>query len=99
MTLEEAKRILDPKTSREALEEIEYYHGFDGERAKIEAVNDAIKIACEAIDKQITKKPEIVIKDNKYQYCCCPNCGNEYIVAGLRYCVDCGQRLDWGEEK
>ncbi len=45
MTREEAIRILDPKTTGEALAEIEYYHGFSGKTAAIQAVSDACEIA------------------------------------------------------
>ena len=45
MTKEEAARILDPETSRDALCEIEYYNGFSGEKAVKEAVTDACRIA------------------------------------------------------
>lgn len=45
MTREEAIRILDPETSTAALVEIEYYHGFAGHIARVEAVNEACKIA------------------------------------------------------
>lgn len=38
MTREEAIRILDPETTVEALAEIEYYHGFNGRNAAVQAV-------------------------------------------------------------
>lgn len=49
MTHEEAARILDPETSRDALAEIEYYGGFRGEGAVLEAVNEACRIAAEVL--------------------------------------------------
>lgn len=51
MTNEEAARILDPETTREALDEIEYYTGFRGEETVLEAVNDACRIAADALRK------------------------------------------------
>ena len=51
MTLEEAKKILHPDTTFEALAEIEYYGGFNGGEAKVKACDEACLIACEAIDK------------------------------------------------
>ena len=51
MTYDEARRILHPDTTREALAEIEYYGGFKGAEAKIEAVREACLVACEALDK------------------------------------------------
>lgn len=41
MTIDEAIRILDPKTTAEALAEIEYYGGFRGEEAMTKACDDA----------------------------------------------------------
>ncbi len=51
MTYEEAKRILHPDTTFDALAEIEYYAGFTGKEAKLKAVDEACIIACEALDK------------------------------------------------
>lgn len=45
MTREEAIRILDPETTAEALAEIEYYNGFSGKTAKVQAVSEACEIA------------------------------------------------------
>ena len=45
MTIEEAIRILDPATTGEALAEIEYYNGFSGHTACVQAVSDACEIA------------------------------------------------------
>ena len=45
MTREEAIRILDPETTGEALAEIEYYNGFSGKTAAVQAVSDACEIA------------------------------------------------------
>ena len=58
MTYEEARRILHPDTTREALVEIEYYGGFKGAEAKIKAVNEACLVACEAIDRIMEKNDE-----------------------------------------
>lgn len=53
MTAAEAKRIIHPDTTVEALAEIEYYGGFSGEKAEIAAVDEACLVACVALDKQI----------------------------------------------
>lgn len=52
MTAEEAIRILAPETTFEALTEIEYYGGFNGERAQISAVNEACRLAVAALRVQ-----------------------------------------------
>lgn len=41
MTLEEACRLLDPNTTAEELAKIEYYNGFNGKKACIEAIDEA----------------------------------------------------------
>ena len=49
MTRQEAIRILDPATTVEALAEIEYYAGFSGATAKVNAVTEACEIAVAAL--------------------------------------------------
>jgi hypothetical protein len=55
MTIHEAIRILDPFTTGQALNEIEYYAGFSGKQAKIMAVNDACEIAVKYLKKVVEK--------------------------------------------
>lgn len=52
MTREEAIRILDPETTGEALAEIEYYGGFSGKTAAVQAVSDACILAVSALREQ-----------------------------------------------
>ena len=52
MTREEAIRILDPVTTGEAMEEIEYYGGFSGRAAVVQAVLDACVLAVAALREQ-----------------------------------------------
>lgn len=52
MTREEAIRILDPETTEEALAEIEYYNGFNGKTAAVQAVSDACVLAVAALREQ-----------------------------------------------
>lgn len=47
MTVEQAIRLLDPATAIEALAEIEYYRGFDGQIAAGQAFRDACIFACD----------------------------------------------------
>lgn len=51
MTIDDAIRILDPKTTAEALAEVEYYGGFSGQEAVIKAVEDACRIAIAALER------------------------------------------------
>lgn len=52
MEREEAIRILDPETTGEALAEIEYYNGFTGKTAAVQAVSDACVLAVAALREQ-----------------------------------------------
>ena len=52
MTREEAIWILDPETTGEALAEIEYYNGFSGKTAAVQAVLDACILAVAALREQ-----------------------------------------------
>lgn len=91
MTYEAAKRILHPDTTREALAEI----GFKGKEKLQDAVDEACLIACEALDKQIPKKPrDIRAYPNEAKFADCPVCG-QVVVAWAPYCDQCGQAIDW----
>ncbi len=98
MTAEEAIRILHPSTTAETLAEIEYYGGFNGEKAKRAAIGDARLVACEALDKQMPKKliceRERSSPFGEDDYAYCPRCENP-LPNGVNYCEVCGQRLDW----
>lgn len=52
MTRQEAIRILDPETTGEAIAEIEYYGGFTGKTAAVQAVSDACVLAVAALREQ-----------------------------------------------
>lgn len=64
MTHEEAARILDPETSREALAGIGYYGGFRGEDAVLEAANDACRIAAEVLRSDLLARAEAAEAEN-----------------------------------
>lgn len=62
MTREEAIRILDPETTIEALAEIEYYAGFSGPTAKVQAVDAACVIAVSdmrAMQELVTNRSQL----------------------------------------
>jgi len=61
----------------------------------------AIKMAIEALQKQIPKKIRVgKVKGHMLDGYHCPNC-MEWFVEKLEfeYCPMCGQRIDWGSEK
>lgn len=65
MTVEEAIRILDPETTKEAISEISYYAGFNRDGV-IDKVNEACVIACN-IMKEYLEDREIAT-DNGCSY-------------------------------
>ena len=58
MTAEEAIKILDHKTYSDAISEIEYYAGFNGQDAKAAAVLEACTMAIAALRAQQTPSGE-----------------------------------------
>lgn len=89
MTAAEAKRIIHPDTTAEALEE------FESENAEIAAVDEACLVACAALDKQIPKKP----RETRCALMCA-SCGHKITEKGCKklhrnYCKKCGQKIDW----
>lgn len=95
MTYEEAKRILHPDTTREALAEI----GFKGKEKLQDAVDEAFLMACEALDKQIPQRPINLSNAPLDAYCAifrCPRCkGRLKIKSKGAYCDKCGQAITW----
>lgn len=97
MTAAEAKRIIHPDTTAEALAEIK------SQNAKVAAVDEACLVACAALDKQIPKKPtNFAIDDNGYAIydCECPTCGQSHReLFPFGFCIHCGQKIYWGDIK
>ena len=73
---------------------------------------EAIQIAIQALEKQIPKKIEIRKATNddieselrdfitvKGRICRCPSCRCCIHISELKYCWECGQKLDWSDEE
>ena len=58
MTIAQAIHLLDPETTVEAIAEVEYYHGFNGRTAAIQAITEASIIACEIMRKYMEDNHE-----------------------------------------
>ena len=92
-------------TKIEAIKELQV--GYLGDT---ENLVQAKHIAINAIQKQIPKKlirrratdddVENELRDfitRKGEICRCPACGDCIAIYELKYCMECGQKLDWGE--
>ena len=76
---------------------------------RITAFFQGLSVAKEALEKQIPKKPDYEgdgYADGElvYDRAICPCCGNDDFEEGInnwgcKFCPDCGQALDWSDEK
>ncbi len=57
-----------------------------------EAIQEAMDMGIEAIEKQIAKKLHIYANGTEH----CPNCDYDNTALGFKVCVECGQHLKWG---
>lgn len=59
-------------------------------------IAEALKMAIEALEKQIKKKPLNVTYDDGYlEYWNCPNCHIQHSEEIKVFCDVCGQAIDW----
>lgn len=91
MTEQIAIHCLKAIICEEVCEECELY----GQTGTDHCEADAVRIAIEALEKQIPKKPITYTGTNRAD---CPVCGNT--VRGIKepfgnYCSKCGQKLDF----
>lgn len=101
MSIERAIRLLHPDTTIEAIAEIEEYNGLTNKPAAIAAINDACKIACVSMEKDVAKsiKYNRNYKRNELEYYTfwCPTCEQNIVNLNVyhKYCPNCGQKLNW----
>lgn len=69
-------------------------HGIPLNTTKEELI-EAMKIAIQALEKQIPKK---ALNKKDALFANCPNCGRvQNSVWNKTYCGDCGKKLDWSD--
>ena len=58
-------------------------------------ITEALNMSIEALEKQIPKKPKIILKGTTdwNTISSCPVCGTNQ-VSGFKYCRECGQRIE-----
>lgn len=60
-----------------------------------EELTEAMRIAIQALEKQIPKKPDFT--EDK-EFALCPCCNGKGLFDKQKYCDNCGQKIDWSEE-
>lgn len=63
-------------------------------------LEEADKLAIEALEKQMPKKPNNIGRFDSFdvRHCNCPRCGGG-INSDQRWCPNCGQKIDWEDEE
>lgn len=55
---------------------------------------EAMRIAIQALEKQVSKKPDFT--EDK-EFALCPCCNGKGLLNKQKYCDNCGQKLDWSD--
>ena len=93
-------------TAKEAIKQLTKHNLSDATGFPDERDFEAMKIAIEALEKQIPEKPTYdgdgYAPDGSFVWdeWLCPHCGSQYEVDYDDYdhCPACGQAIDWSEE-
>lgn len=90
-------------TNEEAIEILKHEHDY---AQLLSYVNEALRLAISALEKQIPKKPKKKEENQYSAFYDCPCCGG-YLVSKIdgelcggqeyKYCCRCGQALDWSD--
>lgn len=59
---------------------------------------EASELAIQALEKQIPKKPIYIANLGYAALWLCPVCERRIVRSDLKYCHQCGQKLDWSDE-
>lgn len=63
-----------------------------------EELAEAMRIAIQALEKQVSKKPDFT--EDK-EFALCPCCNGKGLLNKQKYCDNCGQKIDfdWSDEE
>lgn len=91
MTQKEAIKILNPDADV-------VWKAYDGK--DLERCNEACRVACVALAKQIPKKLLPPPNEDDLMFGFCPNCKEEIYCScsELSHCCKCGQAFDWSDK-
>lgn len=60
---------------------------------------EACRVGMKALDKQIPKRVDRVVKTEHFTLCVCPSCGKDNYESRMgSYCQNCGQKIDWSDK-
>jgi len=94
ITEKEAIRLLHPDTQKEAILEYHYFGGsLKGNRVAIVAMEAAHLLACDALEKQISRSMEYDGWNPQGSVFRCPEC-LKILRNNVNYCPNCGQRIE-----
>lgn len=63
---------------------------------------EAMGMAIQALEKQVPMKPKTNKVDSETTYCKCTSCNITTVLYRnciMKYCKECGQRLDWSDKE
>lgn len=90
-------------TENEAIEELKYDCNELGKAIPCDtswgcSFENAYGIAIQALEKQVSKKPDFT--EDK-EFALCPCCNGKGLLNKQKYCDNCGQKidLDWSDEE
>ena len=88
-------------TVQEVIENLKYLISDDCTETQKDYVEE-IEFAIKALEKQVPMKPTEI--NDECGYFECPTCGDLIYAEGARfeehkYCLSCGQAIDWGDEE
>lgn len=80
--------------NKEAIEQLRRLETFHRSKGVDAYILEAVDIAIQALEKQIPKRIDKVVKTEHLTLCICPNCGKQTYKSSIgNYYQKCGQRL------
>ena len=66
------------------------------EEKEINSIANAVTTALSKLNADTKVKEEVKDKDTPPEVFICPSCGGE-VAEGIKYCMYCGEELEWEE--
>lgn len=89
-------RLIEPMDAKSAISVLNMAVTYNGcGRATSDDLEEALKLAKEALKKQIPEK--LLPEQRYYGIGKCSRCGVVFTDDTTKYCGNCGQAIEWGE--